>query len=58
MKKVADRVAKTELELATYQQREGIFTKANVVSNAKARRWRRQNGGQQCSNHKVAALLL
>ena len=35
-KKVADRVAKTELELATYQQREGIFTKANVVSNAKA----------------------
>ena len=43
-KKVADRVAKTELELATYQQREGTFTKANVVS--KPRRWRRQNGGQ------------
>ena len=35
MKKVADRVAKTELELATYQQREGIFTKANGITNAK-----------------------
>ena len=36
LKKVEDCVAKTELELATYQQREGIFTKANVISNAKA----------------------
>ena len=36
LKKVADCVAKTELELTTYQQCEGIFTKANVVSNAKA----------------------
>ena len=36
-KKVADRVAKTELKLATYQQRKGVFTKVNdhVVSNAK-----------------------
>ena len=36
LKKVADCVAKTELELTTYQQCEGIFTKATVVSNAKA----------------------
>ena len=33
--KVAERVAKTEVELATYQQREGIFTKANILTNAK-----------------------
>ena len=33
--KLAERVAKTEVELATYQQREGIFTKANILTNAK-----------------------
>ena len=32
---VLDRIAKTEVELATYQAREGIFTMANVIANAK-----------------------
>ena len=33
---MAEHIAKTELELATYQQREGNFTKKNVLINAKS----------------------